>query len=694
MATFVLEIGSEELPARFLENERVELEKKFSDLLAANSLEYGKISTFATPRRAIVYIDGIKLHQTEKEIIIYGPAKKIAYSSAGEPTKALKGFLASNEAKISDIFVTNTEKGEYVALRKKIGGKSASEILVSICPRIIESLSFAKSMRWGDHHFLYARPIRWILALLDSDVVPFKLGHIKSGKETFGHRVHGHGPFVVPCAEAFQDLVKDAGKVIMDPAKRRDIVVTLGDIEAKKHFGHVIWHDGLLDEVVGLVECPVPMMGEFDSKFLELPREVLLTSMQSHQKSFGVEDDHGHVLPYFLTVLNIEPKDQQSIKHGWEKVLRARLEDARFFWNEDLKTGFDNWLNKLQKVIFIGSLGNMAEKKLRLEELCAALADELKLHSEDKENVVRAAFLSKADLVSGMVGEFDTLQGIMGGIYAEKLGENQAVAEAIKEQYLPLGPDSPLPQTTSGAILAIADKTDTIAGCFGLDKIPTGAADPNGLRRCALGIIRIMISFNFNISLQNLFKNAYQFYGDQKWKLTEKDSITKIIAFFKARMRNYFQSHNFETVLIDAVLETDIDNISDCAKRLEALASFKKTDKWLLVMQAMKRIDNILHKNKQPLPNKWQQNLLKEPAEKDFAKILTENLPTLDSFLDKREYIGVMETIYSIVPALNSFFENIMVMVEDESLKINRMALLDALEKRFSKIAQISSMQI
>lgn len=694
MATFVLEIGSEELPARFLKNEQAELKKKFSEALETNSLEYDDIFSYATPRRAVVLIKGLKPFQTEKVTLVQGPAKKIAYNENGDPGKALQGFLASNDATISDISIVSTEKGEYVVLRKTIGGKSAGEILADICPQIIASISFPKSMRWGDHHFLYARPIRWIVALLDNEIIPFSLEHLSSGRETYGHRVHGTGPFSIANAEDFEKTISDSCKVVLNPANRRDIIVSKGNEEAGKHQGKVIWIDSLLDEVEGLVETPVPILGEFDKKFLELPREVLLTSMQSHQKSFGLEDEQKKLLPYFLTVINIIPQDLDSIKRGWEKVLRARLEDARFFWNEDLKTGFENWLAKLEKVIFIGSLGSMAEKKLRLEELCAWIADELHLDQEEKNNVVRAAYLSKADLVSGMVGEFDTLQGIMGGIYAEKLGENKIVAEAIKEQYLPLGPDSPLPQSKAGAILAIADKADTIAGCFGLNKIPTGAADPNGLRRCALGIIRIIIAFNFNLSLQKLFKNAYLYYGSKDWKLDSDERQAKIIAFFKGRLRNYFQGKGYDTVLIDAVLEAGIDNISDCAKRLEAISAFQKSAAWLPTMQAMKRIDNILHKYKAAIPDNWQQKFLAEPAEIALAKELDEKLPKLDSLLNEQNYMGALEAINSFVPGLNNFFEKTMVMAEDISIRNNRMALLDALGKAFAKIAHIASMQI
>ena len=286
MATFVLEIGSEELPARFLKSEQAELKKKFSEALETNSLEYDKIFSYATPRRAVVLIKGLKPFQTEKVTVIQGPAKKIAFNENGEPGRALQGFLASNDAAISDISITSTEKGEYVVLRKTIGGKSAGEILADICHQIIASIPFAKSMRWGDHHFLYARPIRWIVALLDNEIIPFSLEHLSSGRETYGHRVHGAGPFSIADAEDFEKTISDSCKVILDPSTRRDIIVNKGNEEAEKHQGKVIWIDSLLDEVEGLVETPVPILGEFDKKFLELPREVLLYQYAKPSKKF------------------------------------------------------------------------------------------------------------------------------------------------------------------------------------------------------------------------------------------------------------------------------------------------------------------------------------------------------------------------------------------------------------------------
>lgn len=418
------------------------------------------------------------------------------------PSKALEGFARTNGVEVKDVYTIKTPKGEYVAVKKTVGGRGAGDILADVCPGIISGVPFAKRMRWGTSSFTYARPMHWILALLDDSVVSFEVGPVKSGRTTRGHRIHGAGPFEVPSASDYVDVVTKKGGLVLDGAERRRIIIEGADRQAKAVGGRVLYTEGLLNEVCGLVEHPVPLLGDFDKIYLEVPREVLVTSMQVNQKSFGLEDSAGNLLPHFVTVLNLTPPDVELVKHGWERVLRARLEDARFFWHEDLKNSFDKWLEELEHVVFIRGLGTMGDKTRRLEKLCRAIAE--KCDPAVADNAARAGRLSKADLVTNMVGEFDTLQGVMGGIYAKRMGENDAVASAVSEQYLPAGPDSPLPVSATGAILSIADKVDTMAGCFGLGLIPTGAADPNALRRCALGIIRIVREFGFSLDMRDL----------------------------------------------------------------------------------------------------------------------------------------------------------------------------------------------
>lgn len=692
MATYILEIGSEEIPSRFLEGEERDIEKLFKTSLSENGLPFSSLKAMATPRRLTLRVDGIAPIQEEREEVIMGPPVNIAYDEAGNPTRAFTGFLNANNIAATDVYKVFTSKGDYIACTKKTGGKSAREILAEITPGIISSIPFAKSMRWGNNDISHARPIRWILALLDSEIVPFKVGPITSGRHTSGHRIHGAGPFEVPDTGSYEKIISDKCSIILEPDKRRDLIVQKGNELAARKGGEIIWIPELLEEVGGLVEHPVPILADFDPKYLEIPSEVLLTSMQSHQKSFGLRGKDGRLLPYFLTILNISPENVDVVRKGWERVLRARLEDARFFWQADLQASLDEWLAKLEKVIFIGPLGSMADKSRRLEKLCGWLAGQL----NPPANVAlaeRAGKLAKADLVSSMVGEFDTLQGIMGGIYAENFGENPEVANAIREQYLPAGPDSLLPDTLLGAILSICDRADTLAGCFGLNMIPTGMADPNGLRRCALGIIRIMLARNIEVSPMKLIGKALDLYKDINWKLSRKDIENKLQDFFLGRLRNYFINKGYSTVLVDAVLANGISNIPDSQAKLDAIVAFSNNDNYEKSLQTLKRVENISKKETIADNNPIDETLLTEAAEKRLASDLSVLLPRIDTKLSEKDYIGAIAELENLAPPVNDFFDNIMVLCDNPALRANRLKLLKSIADRYSGIARFASLQ-
>lgn len=694
MATFVLEIGSEELPSRFLAPEEGELASRFSGALDEAGLEYGSLRVMSTPRRAVVIVENLNPVQVEREEVVSGPPVRVAYDAEGKPTKALEGFVRTNACALEDVFRVETDKGEYVAVRKRTGGAPAAGLLADICPTVITALSFQKRMRWGAYSLAYARPLRWILALLDDAVVPFTVGPMPSGRETCGHRIHGAGPFAVAHANEFLATLAGPCAVTIDPAQRRSVIIEGGNAQAAAAGGKVLWKDSLLDEVQGLAEHPVPLLADFDPAYLEVPREVLLTSMESHQKSFGIEGANGELLPHFLTVLNITPEDMGVVKRGWERVLRARLEDARFFWQADLRDTFDHWLQKLDTVIFIGGLGSMGDKTRRLEALCRWLAESCAPDLAD--DAARAGRLSKADLVSGLVGEFDTLQGIMGGIYAGRKGESKAVAEALGEQYLPAGPDSPLPKSLAGALLSMADKADTLAGCFGLGMIPTGAADPNGLRRCALGIIRIMLEFGLAVDVRQFFAKAQQLYGDRQWKLAPHDALDKLMEFFAARLRNYFMSQGQDTLLVDAALGAGAEDVKDCGARLAALAAFSQAEDYEAAVQTFKRVANILRKQGQAeeLSDHWDPALLREDAEKALASTLEEMLPRLDALWAAHDHAAALACLSAVRPAVDAFFAGVMVMCDDADLRRNRLSMLRGLGSRFARLADFSALQM
>lgn len=703
MSVFILEVGVEELPARFLTSVQKELFEKFTTALHEFHLSFLDVEVFATPRRCVVKINDIANVSLEKEELVIGPSIKAAYDVGGRPTRALEGFAKTHGADPMDVFTETTEKGEYIAVRKKTGGESALLILSHICPLIITGLSFPKKMKWGSGAFGFARPLRWILAMLDDAVVPFSLAGLSSGNVTYGHRVHGSGPFSVAMASEYTNIIKEQGRVVISGAERIALIKEQGDALAAERGGKILWNDELLEEVQGLCEHPVPILGTFDAGFLEVPREVLLTSMQSHQKSFGVEDISGKLLPYFLTVLNISPKSLPLVCKGWERVLRARLEDGRFFWKNDLESGFEKWLEHLENVIFLAPLGSMADKTRRVAELAGWIANsityvESNTQKAKADDAIRAGRLSKADLVSEMVNEFDTLQGIMGGIYAEKMGESAVVAKAIAEQYLPSGPDSPVPSSITGSIISMADKIDTLVGCFGLGMIPTGTTDPYGLRRAILGVIRILLENKLRISLTDLFARAQTIYGERNWKLDSDQAIIRLKEFTTSRLKNHFTGENIDTLFVESILLADADDAWAAKSRLEALLVFSKTDQFSSCAQTFKRVANIVRKQVEKdassISGHYSKELLQDAPEIALADKLEVLEPVFSSLWEQEKYVELFELITELRPFIDTFFEEVMVMCENVEVRNNRLNLLQSVLIQFDRLADFSALQM
>lgn len=695
MSMFVLEIGTEELPARFLPGLEKELSERFTFALQEAGYSISEVETCTTPRRSVIFIRSLASVQPSKEELIIGPPARISFTPEGVPTKAAEGFARTLGIAVDALIRQQTEKGEYLAGIKKTGGISTRDVLASLCPEIIASLPFAKRMRWGNGNFAFARPIRWILALLDEDIVPFSLGNITADRLTHGHRVMGPGPFVIKNASDYISTIENQGAIRLRASDRRAYILHEGNRIAEQAGGRIIWIPTLLDEVEGLVECPVPLMGDIDPSYLELPREVLLTSMQSHQKSFGVEDADGKLMPHFLTVLNLRPKDTIKVKKGWERVLRARLEDGRFFWKTDLGSSFEEWLNRLDQVIFLAPLGSMGEKTRRISTLCAYLAPEV---HQDETLAARAGLLSKADLVSAMVGEFDTLQGIMGGIYARKKNEPENVAIALAEQYLPAGPESPVPDSDLGAILSIADKVDTLVGCFGLGMIPTGAADPYALRRCALGIARIMLEKKYRFDIRKVFATALDLYGERTWKLTPDELLSKLNDFFVGRVKNYFLTRGYDTLLVEAVIAVAPEQVWSVGQRLEALKKLNASPDFSLTAQTFKRVANIIrkqgHEATGKLTGQWDNALLQEAAEKEFAAELSKLFNEFEQLHEKDQFEQLFFRLSDLRPAIDAFFDSVMVMCEEPALRKNRLNLLKGLANRMEQLADFSALQL
>lgn len=725
MSKFVLEIGTEELPARFLPNLQQELKERFSAALLEQGLEFSSLEVAGTPRRAAVIIAGLSKVAKSFEETVMGPPVRVAFMENGEPSKAGLGFARTQGVEFSDAFTVKTDKGDYLAVKKQMGGGKAVEVLPDLCRDIIQALSFPKRMHWGySGDFTFARPLRWLLALLDSEVISFKVGGVESGRMTFGHRVHGPGPFSLDDAGDYQKTVAEKCGVTLFPEERRKAITEGGDKLAAALGGKILWKQSLLDEVSGLTEHPVPLIGFFDPSFLEVPREVLLTSMESHQKSFGVEGADGKLLPGFLTVLNITPPDESLVRKGWERVLRARLEDGRFFWKTDLHAKSEDWLAKLDNVIFLAPIGSMGDKTRRLEQLCLWLAEKIDSGKSGLSPVdaSRAGRLSKADLVSEMVKEFDTLQGIMGGIYARKQGESEQVSQALAEQYLPAGPDSPVPSSLGGALLSLADKADTLVGCFGLGMIPTGAADPYALRRAALGIIRIMLEKNLPLDASEVFCKALELYGERKWKLAPAEALAKLNEFFALRLKNYFcgtlsGKQPNETLLVEAALGAGsgiesgscaeansggaYSGIASIAARLQALTLFSQSAEFSESVLTFKRAANIIKKQGQEsatesgqLNGKYRSELLQEPAEKELAQTLEAILPRFDKLWAVSDFDALFALLGELRPKVGTFFDQVMVMDENKDLRQNRLQLLYALVERLGRLADFNALQI
>lgn len=700
MSHFVLEIGTEELPSRFLAPLEKELSDRVSAMLGEADLSFDEMDVCATPRRTLLHVRGLADMQPVREELVLGPSVKAAYDAEGNPSKAAQGFARGQGVDVSALFTQETEKGTYVAARKTVGGASALDVLKAAVPSVITALSFPKRMRWGEGSFAYARPMHWIVALLDGEVVPFKVGNVDSGRTTYGHRVHGPGPFEVAHADELDIVLAEKCHITVSDAARRDIILAGGNELAEAAGGHVLWNDALLSEVEGLVEHPVTLLGDFAPSFLELPREVLITSMETHQKSFGLEDGEGRLMPHFLTVLNLTPEDMSVVKKGWERVLRARLEDARFYWNTDIKTGFDAWTASLDHVIFLGPLGSMGDKCRRLEKLCAWLVSQPSVAARltaplPVEDAAKAGRMAKADLVSQMVGEFDTLQGIMGGIYARRMGLGENVASALEGQYLPAGPDSPLPSTDAGALLSIADKADTLVGCFGLGNIPTGAADPYALRRAALGIARILLEKGYRISVKKLFATALSFYADGiRWKFGKEEALAKLDDFFAGRLKNLFLTRGSDTLLVEAALGAGHDDVWAAGRRLVALESESRKPGFADNAQTFKRVTNIIRKQTGELRGIWIDELLQEKAEKDLALALTDMAARFDALWEEDRFDELLTLMDDVRPTVDSFFNEVMVMAEDSALRENRLNLLQALLSRMGRLADFSALQM
>lgn len=677
-----LEIGTEEIPAGFIPRAMTEMEALIRKELNGAHIGFGEVKTVATPRRLTLVVRDVAEEQPTLDLKTLGPAKSVAFDAMGKPTKAADGFARSQGIDVSSLKIEDTEKGPYVSAVKKVVGRPTAELLVEILPRLINNIPFKKSMRWGDLDVRFVRPIHWIVALFDGHVVPFTFGNIESGGISRGHRFMADTTFPV---RDFTHYLEECERhfVIPDPERRKEIIRREIERVAGAAGGNVLPDEELLTQVAFLVEYPSAVCGTFSPDFLAVPKEVLITSMRSHQRYFSLVDDEGRLLPSFITINNTLAEDPSVVVKGNERVLRARLSDARFFFDEDRKVPLEKRVESLKSVLYQAKLGTSYEKMERFRALAEGLAEALR--PELREKVSRAAYLCKADLVTGMVGEFPEVQGVMGREYALLDGEDPEVCRAIYEHYLPTLAGGDLPESDCGAFVSIADKLDTICGCFGVGLIPTGAADPYALRRAALGIINIILAREYPLSLGDLTDRSLALLR-RKLTRPEVDIKADVLEFFRGRFVN-LMSRRYPADCVDSVVAVSFDNLVESTAKIAALTEFKSHPDFQQLAVAFKRVSNII---KVVVSGEIVTEYFQEPIETELFECIESVGKTVREKLGAGKYLQALTDISTLREPVDRFFNDVLVMAEDERLKTNRLALLTAISRLFNNIADFS----
>ena len=670
--TYLLEIGVEELPARFIDDGKRQLCDNFTNLLKEERIQYEIVETFSTPRRLTIVAKGLGEFGGSEENIVKGPAKRIALDDSGNPTKALVGFMKGQNITREDIIIQEYNGEEYVYGKVLSQGKKLEDVLSSKMADVIKNINFQKSMKWGGKNLKFARPIRWIVSVLDNSILPFQLEGIVASNITKGHRFLGSQSIVIDNIDGYKDILKE-NFVIVDEKERKDISKYSSEKLAREKGGSVEKDDDLLNEVTNLVEYPTPIIGRIKDEYLVLPFDVVTTPMKEHLRYFPVLDDKGRLLPYFITVRNGDDNHVDTVVKGNEKVLGARLEDAKFFYKEDIKHSLDYYVEKLKTITFQEKLGSVYDKTIRIGKLTEKIANYLEVGDETKRNLDRASYLAKADLVTKMVTEFTELQGKIGMEYAQESGENEIVSLAIFEQYLPRYSGDKLPSTTAGAILSMADKLDSICGLFAIGIQPTGSQDPFALRRSAIGVINIIMDKKVNVSLMDLIDFSLYIYVEESGLASDFNKVrAEIFEFFTGRVKNLFLDQGISYDVIDSIIKTGTDNIYDMKIRGEKINNWVKDHNINDMLTAFNRLSTLAIKTES---SEVKRDLLSgyEVQLYDEYNNLEEKVNTL---IQKKEYDKALSTLITLKEPIDNFFDNVMVMVEDENLKNNRLALL------------------
>ncbi len=688
MSELLFEIGTEEIPAGYIKPALQYFELAAKKHFAELGLDHGKVRTLATPRRLTLVVDDLQDTQPDRTLEHRGPSKQTGIDREGNPSKAALGFARSHGVAAEDLKVVSTKKGEYLVAFEDVKGRTAMDLLPGVLIELIKKMPFPKSMGWGHGKITFARPIQWLLAVYNGEVIEFSLEEISSNRTTLGHRFMSPAPVTVTSFDQYQDQLRK-NWVIVDQDERRAMVIAEVKRAVQDHGGNErsepVLDDELVNTVTHLVEIPWGVCGSFDDKFLELPREVLVTSMREHQKYFPVIGSDGKLLPLFVAVNNNRIDDLELAVSGHQRVLRARLEDALFFFREDKKKKLADRQQALEGIVFQNKLGSMLEKSKRTAALSETLA--AKIIPEKRENAKRAALLAKCDLLTEMVGEFPSLQGVMGREYAIFDGEKQDVAQAVFEHYKPVRAGGELPQGLVGATVGIADRADTLAGCFSIGEKPTGTTDPFGLRRLSLGLLNIIQGHNIHVSLREIVHNALSGYND----IVEVpgDTADQLMEFIRLRFENDVIATGVKAETVIAATSVSFDDVVDCRSRIQALSNISSREQFTVLAGSFKRISNIIKDNND---TSVLDHLLTDGAEKGLYETLVAVSSKTTPLIERGQYDDALEAMLVMKEPVDRFFDDVMVMTEDPSVRQNRLNLLTALGELVLNVGDISRM--
>ncbi|MDQ0254366.1 glycyl-tRNA synthetase beta chain [Evansella vedderi] len=686
--TFLLEIGLEEMPARFVTNSMDQLADNVEDWLKNHRLSFDNIKKYSTPRRLAIVIEGLDDKQADMEEEAKGPSKKIAIDSEGNWTKAAQGFSRGQGVSVEELYFKELKGEEYVFAKKFTEGQS-TDVLLKGLKDVILSMQFPKNMKWGSHNLKYVRPIKWLVALFDSKVIPFGIADVHTNNTTLGHRFLGGFATLMKADDYINVLMGE--HVIVDPVERKlAIRQQITELSAVEGWNIPIDED-LLEEVNNLVEYPTVLYGSFDERYLNIPEEVLITSMREHQRYFPVKDGDGKLLPYFVTVRNGDHRHLDNVRKGNEKVLRARLADAEFFYQEDLKKPLEEGLKRLESIVYHVELGSIGDKVRRIKELALTLGKDLDMTGERLAKVERAALLSKADLVTHMVGEFPELEGRMGEEYALKSGEDEEVAKGIYEHYLPKQAGDEPPATDIGAIVSVSDKLDTVVTSFGIGLIPTGSQDPHGLRRQTAGIVQIFLTHGWDLDLIQVLTEGIDVAEKRGLLKRDKESVKEdLVEFLKLRVKNLLQEQGVRYDVVDAVLKTDLGQIKTLVNKAHFLQDQLVNPEFKQVVEAFSRVTNI-SKKATDVRVDFDSNLLEGEAEKELYNSVQEVQAKVRDYLKTGKISFAYEELKGLVPKIHDYFDNTMVMAEDTTLRNNRLKQMQETSKIITTFADFQS---